>query len=94
MYTIYDTVFWHSISEVTANQKLTELVFKGNTLSKMNPTTWEGMENHARKWYQKLWTFLFEVTFVHNFCISRYVKIEYTRKRYYTDKRDERFYQK
>ena len=38
------------------------VVFKANTPNKMNHTMRKSMKNCARKWFQKLCTFLFEVT--------------------------------
>ena len=80
MYTISDTVFWHNIlcpftyvvicfvrsvspRNHFANQKHL-LNWFSNTSSRTDRAMWKCMKNLARKWCQKLCTFLFEVTYV------------------------------
>ena len=51
-----------------------ELVFKANTPSEMDRAKWKAMKNLARKWFQKLCTFLLKVIFkfgkIWTLCVS------------------------
>ena len=57
-------IFFLIIACVRLNHRLPFIIgFRANTPNKMYHTMWEGMKNSGRKWWEKLWTFLFEVTF-------------------------------